>query len=215
MVPGRPGPRPPMVEPRRDSLVEATASGRIVRWLPNPDGDVDGLILDDGTQVAFAPTQSARLLAAFKLKDSMQVLGRHGSNAKVIRATQIKNTASGQALTLEAADAAGPPPRPPAPAAREALTPMIANGRIASLLFTDRGDANGVLLENGEAVRFPPHVGAQLASDLKVGGTLYARGYGTQGAQGASFEATRIGSSESNARDVFSAPPRPADPSNR
>jgi hypothetical protein len=201
-----PGPGPLAARPGDPAPIEATVSGRVVRWLPNPNGDVDGLLLSDGTQITFPPRLSARLTELVKLQDNVQVLGRRGANTKVMRATQIKIAKSGQTFSTEVA--VGDAPRTPLPpVAHEALTAMTASGRIATLLFTDRGDANGVLLDSGAAVRFPPHVGTQLADDLKVGSTLYARGYGTRGAQGAAFEATRIGTSESDARDIF--PPRP------
>ena len=201
--------RAPLPAPpgRVEALVDTTVSGKVVRWLPNPNGEVDGLLLSDGTQVAFPPRRSARLVESVKLQDDVQILGRRGLNPKVVRATRIESAKSGQTIAMDSTDGDAPPTPPRPPVGREALTAMTASGRIATLLYTDRGDANGALLDDGAAVRFPPHVGEQIGAALKVGGTLYARGYGTRGAQGASFEATRIGTSESNARDVF--PPRP------
>jgi hypothetical protein len=205
--PRGPRARPPVPRPVDDSAIDATVSGRVVRWLPNPNGDVEGLLLDDGTQVAFAPVLASRLVDGVKLQDRVQVLGRRGAGSKVIRASQIKLASNGQTIAVDAPENDAPPARPPAPGRRDALTAMTTSGRIATLLYTDRGDADGVLMDNGAAVRFPPHVGAQLASELKVGGTLYARGYGTRNAQGEAFEATRIGTTESNAHEVFPARP--------
>lgn len=186
--------------------VASTASGRIARWLQNPNGDIDGMILEDGTQVVLPPTQSARLVQSVKLRDSVQVTGtRDGeaAGAKVLRASQIRDAAGKTVSFAEGEPGDAPPPAPREPAA---LTPMNANGRIATLLYTGRGDVNGVLLSDGTAVRFPPHVGAELAPTLKVGAPLFAKGYGTRNGQGSSLEATRLGASEGSARDVFGPP---------
>lgn len=64
--------------------------------LVNPNGEVDGLLLEDGTQVAFAPHLSSGLVAAVKAKDAVEITGRRRENAKVVRASMIKNTATGR-----------------------------------------------------------------------------------------------------------------------
>lgn len=191
--------------PAAEAGVAATVSGRVVRWLQNPNGDVDGLLLEDGTQVALPPMQSARVLQVVRLSDTVQVAGMRGSDlaAGPVRATQLR-TAAGGTLALEGAEPGGAAPVPPPPREPSALTPMSATGRISTLLYGGRGEINGVLLADGTSVRFPPHVGVDIADDLKVGGTLYARGYGTRNGQGSAFEATRLGRSEGTARDVFS-----------
>ena len=182
---------------------ETTLTGRVARWLVNPNGDVDGLLLDDGTQVSFAPHLSASLLDAVKAKDAVEITGRRGENAKVVRASTIKSTRSGRSVATAARDpeAAPPPPRPVG-----ALAAMNASGRIDTLLYTGRGDVNGALLQDGTVVRFPPHAMAQMSDALKPGAVLYARGYGTRSAQGSALEATAIGSTAENAREVFAGP---------
>lgn len=202
-APGRgrmPPPPPPVAE------AQATISGQVSRWLLNPNGEVDGLLLADGTQVKTPPHLSAALLQAVKLQDTVQVTGRRGERAQVLRAETLRNTASGRSVTDEPpALGSVPAPRPPGDGA---LTAMNASGRIGTVLYTGRGDANGVLLQDGTIVRFAPHAGAALAEQLKPGAPFYARGYGTRNALGQAFEATAIGSTADNARDVF-APPRP------
>lgn len=203
--PGAPG-RAGMPPPPPVAQAQATVSGQVSRWLLNPNGEVDGLLLADGTQVKTPPHLSAALLRAVKLQDTVQVTGRRGEQAQVLRAETLRNTANGRSVTDEPpALGSLPAPRPPADGA---LTAMNASGRIGTVLYTGRGDANGVLLQDGTIVRFAPHAGAALAEQLKPGAPFYARGYGTRNALGQAFEATAIGSTADNARDVF-APPRP------
>lgn len=201
-APGRAG----MPPPPPAAQAQATVSGKVARWLLNPNGEVDGLLLADGTQVKTAPHLSPALLQAVKLQDTVQVSGRRGEQGPVLRAETLRNTANGRSVTDEPpALGSVPAPRPPADGA---LTAMNASGRIGTLLYTGRGDVNGVLLQDGTIVRFAPHAGAALAEQLKPGASFYARGYGTRNALGQAFEATAIGSSADNAREVF-APPRP------
>jgi hypothetical protein len=188
---------------------ETTVTGRVARWLVNPNGEVDGLLLEDGTQVAFPPHLSASLVEAVKAKDAVEITGRRAENAKVVRASMIKNTATGRSVSgepREPRDAGIPPAQPPQPRAAGALTAMNASGRIDTLLYTGRGDVNGALLQDGTVVRFPPHAVAQMADTLKPGAALYARGYGTRSAQGSALEATAIGANAETARDVFAGP---------
>ncbi len=197
--------KPPPAPPTGAST---TVTGRVARWLPNPNGEVDGLLLDDGTQVNFPPHLSSRMIAAVKLRDTVQVTGRASPTSQtppVLRATLIKASSSGQTIGDE--PSAGGPPT--APRDHAALTAMKESGRITTLLHTGRGDVNGVVLDSGTVVRFPPHAGAQFASVLKPSGTLYAQGYGTRNAQGSAFEATQIGASESAAQTVFPGPRGP------
>ncbi|MFS2056236.1 hypothetical protein ACEN8K_46515, partial [Variovorax sp. CT11-76] len=56
-----------------------------------------------------------------------------------------------------------------------ALDALSAQGRIDRLLYTDRGDVNGVLLADQTIVRFPPHVGAMYRGQLRPGAELHAR----------------------------------------
>jgi hypothetical protein len=195
-------PTPPVPLAPRAEPVQQTVTGRIQQWLINPNGDIDGLLLDSGTQVSFPPHLSESLLQAVKLKDAVQVTGRRGVSGATLRADEIRNTATGRSVADQ------PPPKPGRRALRDdaALTAMNASGRITRVLYSGRGDANGALLDSGTVVRFPPHVGVVMASTLAVGQPLYARGYGTRNAHGSALEATQIGASLETAQDVFAGP---------
>ena len=178
-------------------------TGRIQQWLINPNGDVDGLLLADGTQVAFPPHLSATVQQTMKPGDTVQVAGWRAPNVSVVRAATLTATTSGRSVSDQPPGFGAMPPRPREPGA---LTAMSASGRVARQLYTDRGDANGVVLDNGTIVRFPPHVGAQLAPTLQAGSTLHAKGWGSRGAQGSALEATAIGTTADGMRELFAGP---------
>jgi hypothetical protein len=218
--PGMPAPGAergaPRPAPHAEEAGTATsvATGRIERWLVNPNGDVDGLLLADGTQVGFPPHLSADVQRALKIGDSVEISGWRAPNAPVVRAARLMATGSGRSIadTPPAADGARPAMR--APRDPSALTAMNASGRVARILYTGRGDANGVLLDSGTIVRFPPHVGTAYAATLQPGNTIEARGWGTRSPNGNAIEATALGTSTETMRDVFAGPgaqpPKPA-----
>ncbi|MBF9267143.1 hypothetical protein I4I83_24495, partial [Acidovorax cattleyae] len=83
---------------------------------------------------------------------------------------------------------------------------LQADGRVAAVLLNTRGDAHGLLLDNGVIVRFPPHVAASIGDLLQTGVPVSARGWGTRNALGAALEATQLGSSASTLQEVFRGP---------
>ncbi|KQP35541.1 hypothetical protein [Pseudorhodoferax sp. Leaf274] len=204
--PGPLAPPPPLAAPQADAAMP-TVTGRLQQWLVNPNGEVDGFLLADGTQVAFAPHLSAELLQTASLGDTVQVGGWRTPGLPVLRANSVTATASGRSVV-------DTPPVPGARGPRDpgALTAMSASGRVTRVLYTDRGDANGVLLDGGSIVRFPPHLGTMLLPGLQVGATVHARGWGSRSAQGSALEATAIGPTAQAMQELFAGPgvaPRP------
>ncbi|VTY38038.1 Uncharacterised protein [Xylophilus ampelinus] len=188
-------------------MATVSVSGQVARWLVNPNGEADGLLLDNGTQIAFAPHLSASVTALAKVGDRIDATGWRAGDAGALRAQEIR--ANGRAVTEQPPNpgAMPPPPRP-----MGALASMSAGGRIARVLFNDRGDAHGALLDDGTVVRFPPHVGRMIGGLLQPGAPLYVQGWGTRSPLGTGIEATRLGATQQALQDVLSGPvdaPRP------
>lgn len=201
----QPPPPAPRGAPMADDAGRAVSvlNGTVSRWLLNPGGEVDGILLRDGTQVSFAPHLSANVVQAFKPGDAIQVTGWRAPNAPVVRATGLVATASGVRIVDTPPAAGAQPPQPREPGA---LSAMSASGRVTQMLYSDRGDARGVILDDGTIVRFPPHAGVAMAPLLRTGSTVHARGWGSRNAQGHALEATAIGDSASTMRELFAAP---------
>lgn len=198
----QPAAQPPAPRPWAQTQAEAaapTVAGRLQQWLVNPNGEVDGFLLADGTQVAFPPHLSAELLQAARPGDSVQVSGWRTPGLPVLRATSV--AAGGRSVE-------DTPPVPGAQGPREpgALTAMGASGRVARVLYSGRGDAHGLLLDSGSIVRFPPHVGAVLMPWLQPGTTVHARGWGSRSAQGSALEATAMGPTAESMQELFAGP---------
>ena len=191
-------PTPPVAETEAAS---STLSGRLRQWLPNSNGEVDGLLLVDGTQVAFPPHLSAMLLQMMKPGDAVQITGWRTPGAPVVRAVSL--SANGHSLVDQPPKAGAAPPAPREPGA---LTAMSSSGRVSRLLYTGHGDVNGVLLDNGSIVRFPPHVGAEITATLQPDSPVHAKGWGSRGPLGSVLEATAIGSTADGMRELFAGP---------
>jgi hypothetical protein len=191
-------PPPPVAAPEADTV----ATGRVQQWLLNPNGEADGLLLADGTQVAFPPHLSAAVMQALRPGDTVQVRGWRAPQVPVVRMQSL--SANGRSV-IDEPPVPGmlPPRRDPA-----ALSAMTADGRIERLLYNDLGDVHGALLADRTIVRFPPHIGAAYGAQLQPGAQLYARGWGTRGAQGTALEATGMGPTASTVREVFDGPRR-------
>lgn len=72
-----------------------------------------------------------------------------------------------------------PPPHPPAPVQPMPLgqpTPTVS-GSVQQYLLTTHGEVEGLLLTDGTVVRFPPHLGAALASTVRPGDAVTVVGF--------------------------------------
>jgi len=63
-----------------------------------PRGDVDGLILGDGTEVRFSPHLSTQLVYAVKPGDAATVRALKSLSVPLVAAVSITNDASGQTV---------------------------------------------------------------------------------------------------------------------
>jgi len=177
-------PPPPPVANQSGTGIQGT----VARLLPTPHGEVDGLLLEDGRIVRFPPHLSAALLGVVGQGDAVVVDGMQAGFGNDIRAWRITNRSTGRFVT----DAPPPPPGPRAWSERD----MRVSGVVRRALTGGRGETNGVILDDGTVVRFPPHVGEAFATLVVPGARLVAQGYGLSGPAGTAIEAVALGSSE-------------------
>ncbi|CTP83478.1 hypothetical protein [Xanthomonas graminis] len=183
--------------------------GTVERFMLNPNGDVDGLWLRDGTQVGFPPHLSADLQAAVRRGDAVTVQGYRLGTLPLLQASAISARRSGKQVVDRPPNPLAGPPLPPTP---PALNPMQAEGRIERLVYGPGGDTAGVLLSDGTVVRMPPHVAVQYGTLLRVGAPLSVSGFGVATAAGRSLEATQLGRDRASQRTLFAPPAPPAPP---
>ncbi|WP_081044605.1 hypothetical protein, partial [Xanthomonas translucens] len=198
-------PAAPAPAPGQIAATPVSLEGTVERFMLNPNGDVDGLWLRDGTQVGFPPHLSADLQAAVRRGDAVTVQGYRLGTLPLLQASAISARRSGKQVVDRPPNPLAGPPLPPTP---PALNQMRAEGRIERLVYGPGGDTAGVLLSDGTVVRIPPHVALQYATLLRVGAPLSVSGFGVATAAGRSLEATQLGRDRASQRTVF-APPAP------
>ncbi len=178
----------------KETVIEQ--KGTVSQILMNPEGDADGLLLENGLQVKFPPHLSMDLRAAVAPADLVTIKGVE-ERGKVVRAQTITNDKSGKAVVdTPPAHARGEKPPPPprgGPKERlQGLTELAVKGKIKNQLFGPRGDVNAVILTGGEIVRVGPRVTDGTKVKLEVGQTIEAKGFGTKNEFGQSIEATEL-----------------------
>lgn len=201
--------------------IEATReiSGRVADYTTASRGEMDGVVLEDGTRVHFPPHAGSALLPIVQRGQIIRVVGvdTYGPEGKHIEALTITGR-DGRAVDVVALAPPEAPAssRPPAAAtapdarAREPLPPPPAltsvevattEGRIEGYTTTPGGDMDGLLLSNGLQVRFPAHAGSALLPLVGRGATVRVTGWQTRGPNGTVIEASKV-VSVSNGRTV-------------
>jgi len=181
-------------------------AGTVSMYLLNPRGEVDGLLLADGSQVKFPPHMSADLTRSVKPNERITAQGVR-EVSPVFTAFTITNS-SGQ--SLNEARPMQPPPPPDLQGVN--LKPMQADEKIRVVLHAPRGEIEGAVVDDGMIVRIAPHVSTQFSALLQTGATISAKGYGTENEFGRAFEATEVSAQGQTLTPIYGAalmPPRP------
>ncbi len=167
--------------------------GKVAQYSLTPRGDVDGLILADGTEVHVPPFVSTQLVFAVKPGDAVTIHGLKARAIPMVAARSITNDATGTVVLVA-------PPR--GPGHHGAGAALEAEGKVAALLHTPRGEANGIRLEDGTIVRLPPPEAKRLAETLAVGKSVAVRGEGYAGPLGRVIAARQLGETKDSLKDV-------------
>jgi hypothetical protein len=174
--------------------------GKVADYSLTPRGDVDGLILADGTEVHLPPHLGTQLVYAVKPGDAVTIRGLKARAIPMVQAMSVKNDATGSTVTDNGAGGRH--------GERDAQQALSVTGRIKAQLHGPRGDLNGALLEDGTIVRLPPPEAQRQASTLAAGAPLTVQGDGFEGPLGRVIEARSVGPDATHLAQV-AAPPHP------
>ncbi|MFM0312338.1 hypothetical protein P0D71_31485 [Paraburkholderia sp. RL17-383-BIF-A] len=181
-------PPPPLAGPRDG--VPTTVSGVVRRFVINPEGDVDGMLLADNTLVRFPPHLGTQVAATIEPGASVNVNG-FAQASGTLRAGQIADTKSGRSIVDQP-----PPPdaqRLPKSLAGVGLVKLDAAGRVLRVTSAPRGEPDGVLLIDGTVIKLTPAAAARFTNLMQPGAMVAAQGYGTRNRYGESLQATAFG----------------------
>jgi hypothetical protein len=198
--------QPPAVTSYASQLPETR--GRVQRFTLTSIGELDGIILADGTEVHLPPHLTMQLANAVRVGDTVTVQGYRSAYAPLIVAASITDTNTGQSVVDNGPPPPGsrpppPPPGVPAPGAQQ----MTVQGKVQAQLHGPAGDVNGALLDDGTIVRIGPREAYQVASLLNPGQTLAVQGWGLATAYDRVVDAQAVGPSPGQMTPVAPPPP--------
>jgi hypothetical protein len=184
--------------------------GKVTQYDLNPRGDVDGLILDDGTEVHFPPHLGTEVVAAVRPGEAVTIHGLKARALPLVMAMSVTGDASGKTVVDNGPPGPGrhgpPPPHGPmGPRGMMGMPELQAQGVVKMQLHGPRGELNGVLLADGTMVHFPPPDADRLSAMLVVGQTIMVRGNGVENSLGRAIGAEAIGPSADKMVEI--APP--------
>jgi hypothetical protein len=187
--------------------------GQVLQFSLTPRGDIDGLILTDGTEVKTPPHLSSQIAYAIRPGDTVTIHGLHAAVLPLVQAVSVTDQATGRTVVDN-----GPPGpgRGPAPPPRLEMTPSEGRplpgltevqGSVRMPLHGPQGDVNGALLNDGTILRLPPPEAYRFAGLLEPGRSVVAEGTELATALGKVLDARRIGASREQLSLVEAPPP--------
>jgi hypothetical protein len=193
-----------------------TVRGETERFTLTGRGDIDGLILKDGTEVKTSADLSTQIAFAIRPGDRVTIHGLRAAALPLVRAVSLTDDVTHRTVTdSDVSISTNPPPVQPAPPPRGgppqgAGASTETTGRVRMALHGSQGEVNGVLLESGTILRFRPDQADQLASIIQPHQLLVAEGFTVTNSLGTVVDVQQIGLTRD--RLVAVGPPvRPAD----
>lgn len=166
------------------------ATGTLNRFVINPEGDVDGFLLDDGSLVRFPSHMGSQLVSTVHRGDSLRIAGFRDAAGNV-SAQQSTNERTSRQIVDQ------PPPvngMRLSPSLRGAgLVRLSVKGVVARVTKAPRGEPDGVMLTNGTVIRMLSPVAQQFANLMRPDVVVAATRYGTRNQYDEVLQATAFG----------------------
>jgi hypothetical protein len=176
-----------------EQLPHVTSS--VERFLINPDGNADGMILLNGVEVYFAPYLSDEVLMAIHVGDRITVYGELPMAEPLIVAAVIE---AEDGSRIE--DVGAPTARAERARQQGARSQLQIEALVRRTLHGPTGELRGILLDDGTTVSLPMHGGENLGQLLSPASWVTVRGAGMVTALGMAIEADEIGRSAEEMR---------------
>ena len=185
--------------------------GIVQQYDLTPRGDVDGVLLTDGTEVHFPPHLGVQVTAAIRPGDPVTIHGLKARMLPLVQAMEIKADRSSTTITDD-----GPPPGPPPGGphrhphgfgGRDDGPQTTVSGTVKQRLYGPRADFNGVLLQDGTELHLPPPEADRLSDQLQPGKPVTARGALLSNGLGRVMGVAAIGPSADHLTEIAMPPP--------
>jgi hypothetical protein len=182
--------------------------GRIDLFLFNPHGEVDGMILADGTEVHLPPHMGPDIVGALRPGSLVKLRGVRPRGSDLLAAVAFE-TEDGTRYEDRG------PPKHHKPAGKHADAPrggkVEVEGVVRRALHGPKGETRGLLLADGCSGRFPPHAADAIAPLLRAGTRIVLRGESIVTPHGMVVAVQEIGKTNEKPRPIASKPHKPKD----
>ncbi len=236
--PQPPGNQPPPAAgqaPLYDPQQLPVQRGQVRQFTLTPRGDIDGLILTDGTEIKTPPHLSTQIAYAdgMILSEGLEVhflphmaadvcaVVRNGEKPRLkVRGVRPRGSDMIAAVAIETMDGkrivdVGPPKahdddeNPDVGATKTKHEPMHAEGIVRRVLHGPKGEARGALLDDGTIIRVPAKEAKHIAHLLSPEQRLAARGHGLKSELGTVIDAREVGASADDLHPLKPKEPKP------
>jgi hypothetical protein len=175
-------------------------SGTVDLFLINPHGDIDGMMLRDGTEVHFPPHLSGAIARQVKIGEPVKIYGVRPRGADVIAGVAL-DPAKGKRIIDN-----GPPDEHQrgkhGHKSHAEKHDAKIEGLVRNVLHGPKGETRGVLLRDDTIVRFPKHAAEEISQLLKKGKPVAVTGKSLQTDHGTVVDASAIGASMKTLRQI-------------
>lgn len=180
--------------------------GTLERFVLNPKGDIDGLLLSDDIEVHTPPHWSGDLQSHLHVGDPISVRGLRPRLNTTWVAVAIDTPSDHRIEDTSPEHAHKGQPH----ARQEHSDDAVITGTVIRLLHGPKGDPHGALLSDGTFVRFPPHAYAAFAPVLECGKTICGKGRPLTTSMGVVLDVKALGTSARTLTARSSAPKKHA-----
>ncbi len=176
-------------------------TGTVERYLPNPRGEVDGLIFREGPQVVFPPDVAEAVRRDTSVGRSVIVWGIRARSAPVITMLAFAPSSDATPVVVDRFywRLGGRVPQ-------EGSTPLRFSGTVKQPYYTPQGEVAGAILEDGSVVLVPASAAEGVRDLLKSGQALAAAGFGREGPDGRALLANQLGAAPDALRPLPESP---------
>lgn len=183
-------------------------AGVVDCFLMNADGETDGFVFTDGTEIHIPPHMGAAVRAALPLGGAVRVRGVRPRNAGMIAALSVQPE-RGAVIVDDGPSEDNGARKNARKQAHAARISSEIDGVVRRPLHGPKGEVRGVLLEDGRSGRFAPHHSVFLAPLLQAGSSVVMRGDAFVTEQSTVVAVREIGASREDMRRLDGKADRP------
>jgi len=144
--------------------------GKVIHFILNPKGELDGLILNRNRVVHFPPHMSQQVARNLNVGDEVRVRAVRPKGASVLAAVSLTGPNGKEILDQGPDHSSTKKAKPPSD------KDTTVSGTVTHALHGPKGELRGAFLDTAVCLRVPPHAAEELSEYFTVGASVEASG---------------------------------------